>query len=372
MSMLLLLLLLVVVTVWKLFQVARYPKDAPLRSVTLCLLTLVASYPFAMPDEGAGAVLSADHGTAKILQNVLLLGAAYFLMCFYLYSADEKAGGRRARKEAVVPVAVAVLLIVNLVTTSHEVFVGSFSTADMTIPQVAFFYGLAGAYLTYALAIAGRWTCWYARRSSRPHYIGLWVTAIGLSGMALASAVRVVIVLIRHGGGHVPHPVMSGVASFLAMANLLLLVGIGYSVVRTRITSSLLWLRHRRDHRRLAPLWQLLAEVYPDNVLRGAEDQHGEKRANRVHRRYFRRVVECRDGLVDISPYLVGEGDEGPLLDLDPAELATRLHRAAKRVEKDEPEPRRVVPLAMSPGDDPDSDVRQLIAISQALSTQPT
>ena len=47
-----------------------------------------------------------------------------------------------------------------------------------------------------------------------------------------------------------------------------------------------------------------------------------------MHRRYHRRIVECRDGLVDISPYLGYTAEDTEVLDLDPAELAERLRRA--------------------------------------------
>ncbi|WP_245654326.1 MAB_1171c family putative transporter [Streptomyces violens] len=372
----LLLLVPAAAVVWKLYQLARHPKDAPLRSVTLCLVTAVASYPFALPNAASEASMSADHGAGKIVQNVLLLGTVYFLMCFYLYSADEQAGGRRARTEAAVVVMVAALLIADAATVPHDVFAGSYSTADMTIPQVAFFYGLAGAYLMYALAVAGRWTRRCARQSSRPHSTGLWMAAVGLSAMAAACLVRGVMILIRWLGGIVPQQVTAAVAFFLAVAIVLFVVGIIYPAVRTRITSARLWFRHRRDHRRLAPLWQLLAEAYPDNVLMPCSDDPREARRVRgVHRRYYRRMVECRDGLVDVSPYLAGGEDEDGLLDLTPEELADRLRRAVHRVEQGAPAPRRAMPLAISGGRDQESDVRQLIAISEALSSsshQPT
>ncbi|GAA1708244.1 MAB_1171c family putative transporter [Streptomyces yatensis] len=365
----LLLFVPVAVAAWKFYQFARHPKDAPLRSVTLCLVTAVASYPLAMPATSKVSLI-ADHGTAKLAQNVLLLGTAYFLLCFYLYSADERAGGRRARREAGVVLVVAALLIADAATVPHDVFIGSFSTADMTIPQVAVFYGLAGAYPTYAMTVAGRWTRLCARQSSRPHSTGLWMAAVGMLAMAAACLVRAVMVLIRWAGGTVSHQLMAVVAFCLAVAILLFVVGITYPAVRTRITSARLWLRHRRDYRRLAPLWQLLAEAYPDNILKPSSDDPREtRRARGTHRRYYRRIVECRDGLVDISPYLVGQEDEGALLDFAPDELADRLRHAVEQVGQGASVPRRVIPLALSHGADQDSDVRQLVAVSEALSS---
>jgi hypothetical protein len=93
-----LLLLNVAAVLWKLYHLARAPHDAPLRWITLCLLSTALSYPLAMPGGASGLDAVAAHGTAKLLQNILLLLSAYFLMCFYLYSADRQAG-RRAQRE---------------------------------------------------------------------------------------------------------------------------------------------------------------------------------------------------------------------------------------------------------------------------------
>ncbi|MFJ8385603.1 MAB_1171c family putative transporter [Streptomyces sp. NPDC094438] len=353
---------------WKVYQLARAPHDAPLRSVTLCLLTAALSYPLAMPGGASGVDTVAGHGAAKLLQNVLLLLTVYFLMCFYLYSAEGQAGRRRARWEAVVVVLVAVSITVAAISVPHKVFAGSFSTADMEIPQIAFFYGGAGLYLMYALAVAARWTRLYARMSRRPHSTGLWMATLGLSAMAVACAVRAVIVAIRWGGRTVPGPLMAGVAFLLVASILLFVAGVTYPGVRARIASLRLWLRHRRDHRRLEPLWELLSEAYPENVLKPASPAlRDRRRARGVHRRYHRRIVECRDGLVDISPYLAGDADERAPLDLDPAELAGRLRQAIARIGEGNPAPRQAMAVAMSLGGDRDADVRQLIAVSDAL-----
>ncbi|MFJ4800102.1 MAB_1171c family putative transporter [Streptomyces murinus] len=365
----LLLLVPVAALIWKLSQLRRAPHDAPLRSVTLCLLCATVSYPVAMPGGASGVDTVAGHGTAKLIQNVLLLLTVYFLMCFYLYSADGLGARRRARVEAVVVVAVAVVISAAALSVPHDVFAGSFSTADMTKPQIAFFYAGTGVYLMYALAMTGHWTRRYARMSRRPHATGLWMTAVSLYTMAVACVVRAVIVAVRWADRDVPMPLMAAVAFLLVLAIMLFAVGITYSGARARFSSLRLWLRHRRDHRRLAPLWELLSEAYPDNVLRPASPAALDRwRARGVHRRYHRRIVECRDGLVDISPYLLEE-DEGDttVLSLGSAELADRLRRASARIGEGAPAPRQPIPLAMALGSDRQSDVEQLIAVSDAL-----
>ncbi|MFE2426912.1 MAB_1171c family putative transporter [Streptomyces sp. NPDC059373] len=364
----LILLGLAAAVAWKLYQWWRAPRDAPVRCVALCLLTAVLSYPLAMPGGTSGVDTVAGYGTAKLLQNVLLLLTVYFLMCFYLYSADGPSARRRARREAVVVALVAVAITVAALSVPREVFAGSFSTADMTIAQIAFFYAGAGLYLMYALGVAGRWTRQYARMSRRPHATGLWMAATGLTAMAVACAVRAVIVTVRWSGRSVPQPLMATVALGLVVSILLFVAGVTYSGARARTTAVRLWLRRRRDHRRLVPLWQLLSEAYPENVLPpGSTALWDRWRAHGVHRRYHRRIVECRDGLVDISPYLVEESEDTDVLDLPPAVLAERLRRAVGTIGSGTPAPRAAVPLAMPAGDDREADVRQLIAVSDAL-----
>ncbi|WP_411150635.1 MAB_1171c family putative transporter [Streptomyces sp. A30] len=363
-----LLLIIAAAVIWRLYLWSRAPHDAPTRSVALSLLSAGLSYPVAMPGGTTGIDTVAGHDTAKLVQNVLLLLTVYFLMCFYLYSADGYAARRRARWEAAVVAAVTAAIILAAVSAPHEALAGSFSTADMTIPQVAFFYTGAGLYLMYALGAAGRWSARYARMSRRPHATGLWMTAIGLGAMAAACAVRAVFVAVRWSGGSVPHQLTASVAVGLVVSSLLFVAGITYSGVRARITATRLWLRRRRDHRRLIPLWQLLIEVYPENELRPASRGLWDRwRARGVHRRYHRRIVECRDGLVDISPYLVRGEDGTGLLDLDPTQLARRLRSAATMIKNGVPAPGQAVALAVPQEDDRNADVRQLIAVSEAL-----
>ncbi len=355
--------------VWKIYQLTQRPGDRPLRFVTLCLLCATLSYPLAMPGGASGMDAVAGHGAAKIMQNVLLIFTVYSLMCFYLFSAEAPGARRRARVEAGVALAVAVTITLAAVTVSHEMFVGSFATADMTVPQIAMFYAVAGLYLMYALGTAAWWTRRYARMSRRPHSTGLWVTATGLGLMAVACAIRAVVVGVRWAGETVPHPFMTSVAKLLVVSILLFVAGVTYSGARARIASLRIWLRHRRAYRRLAPLWELLATAYPENVLRPASTALFDRwRARGVHRRYHRRMVECRDGLVDISPYLVGEGEDPAVLgQTGAADLAVRLRRASVRIGEGVPAPRRAVPVAIALGPNRKADVHELVAVSDAL-----
>ncbi|MGW1374723.1 MAB_1171c family putative transporter [Streptomyces sp. NPDC002446] len=362
--------------VWKIRQMVRDPRNAPLRSVTLCLVCAAASHPLARPGGSSGVDAVAGHGAAKLLQNVLLLATVFFLMCFYLYSAaDEQGGRRRARREGVGLLVVIAALVAIVESDSHHRLVGSFSTADMTIPQVAGFYLLAGLYLMYALSAAFWWTRRYARLSPRPHSTGLWMAAVGMAAMAGACAVRAVFVVIRSTGGTVPPAVNAAVALLLVVSIMLFVVGVSYPVARARLTVLRIWFRHRRLHRRLQPLWQLLAEAYPDTVLRPtARSWRDRWRARSVHRRYHRRVVECRDGLVRVSPYLLAlpaQSAPGAILDSAPPEvLAQRLREVLAEGAPGASgtvEPVAAVPVAIPAQQGRDADVEQLVALADVL-----
>ncbi|WP_256255538.1 MAB_1171c family putative transporter [Streptomyces sp. MUSC 14] len=360
-------LIFVAATVWRLYLWSRAPHDAPTRSVALTLLSLGLSNAVAMPGGESGLETIAGHDMLRLVQNLLLLLACYFLMCFYLYSTDGQAR-RRARVEGIVVALATVAIALATVTAPRGALSKASSTVDMTILQVAAFYLVAGLYLMYAIGAAGWWSARYARMSRRPHATGLWMTAIGLGALAVACAVRAAFVAVRWSGGSVPQQLTTWAAALVAVSSVVFVLGITYSGVRARITATRLWLRRRRDHRRLAPLWQLLISVYPENELRPASRTPWDRwRARGVHRRYHRRIVECRDGLVHISPYLVGEEDDTDLLHLEPAQLARQLRRASAAIRQGVPAPARAVPLAVPQGNERESDVDQLIAVAEAL-----
>ncbi len=87
-----------------------------------------------------------------------------------------------------------------------------------------------------------------------------------------------------------------------------------------------------------------------------------------VHRRYYRRVIECRDGLVRISPHLALVADtEGPL---EPEVAAFHLRTALRAYAAGEDAPSQAVPVALPNGDGSgglEDDVRQLTRMSEAL-----
>ncbi|KUF18789.1 MAB_1171c family putative transporter [Streptomyces silvensis] len=357
---------LAVATVWKIHQLRRRPENRPLRWLTLC--TGCAAMSMAMP----GATESMDGvlgtGAAKLMLNALTLGMTYSLMVFFLCSADDgPATRRRVRAEGAVLLGVLGFLALDALTApGHAVLHSTFEDADMTVPQVAAFYLCVGLYMLHTLAVAGRRTHRYARRSSGPEAIGLWITTGGIAGLFVSTGWRAGFVAVRIWGVAVPRWLTLGTGILLAVGYPVFVLGVTWPGARSRIAAGRLWFRHRRTYRQLEPLWRLLSSAYPDTVLPDA------RRGRRtVHRRYARRVVECRDGLVRISPRLRSGGPAPECLTT--ADLAARLRQAAEAARGGgQAEPRPGTPLAVSPGgDDREAEVQHLVALSLALRALP-
>lgn len=373
--------LLVAAVLWKGYQLSRAPQDLPLRSVTWCLLSALCAFPFGLAGVAGRVDGLLTTGAAELLQNVLLLCCVYWLMCFYLHSASgPQDGRRRARREAVALAVAAGLATLSMAMTPPQERGGTYDTANMQIDGVAGFYLSAGLYLGYALSMALWWTRKYARISRGPLATGLRLTALSMAAMVLADLVRQVYVVVRWAGGPHASPVLVGGNITLQIAIPVFVVGVSYPGVATRLAALRLWWRHRRAYHRLGPLWTALHQAFPeDELTRMPANRWADRILLRgVHRRYYRRVIECRDGLVRISPHLVppqgrGEPDQPPAHSPDWAlHLAARLREALHSHAAGGRAPARsdgskAVPLPMPAEDTLEGDARQLVALSDAL-----
>ncbi|MER5299457.1 MAB_1171c family putative transporter [Streptomyces lasiicapitis] len=355
---------LALATAWKLYQLSRAPDNRPLRWLTLCLACAATS--MAVPDGRQSIDATLGAGAAKLLIIALTLGMTYCLMVFYLCSADDgPATHRRIRVEGLALLGLTGLLVLDAITVpDHAVLHSSFESADMTIPRVAAFYGCIGLYMLYTLAVSGRRTYRYARISSGPEAAGLWLATAGLLGLGLATGWRTAFVVVRAFGGAVPQWLSIGSGALLVASTPVFVLGVTWPGARSRLAAGRLWLHHRRTYHHLEPLWRLLSSAYPDTVL-----PHTHGRGPAVHRRYARRVVECRDGLVRISPHL---GADGPVPQpLATADLAVRLQRAAAAVRSGHTGPQPGTPLAVPHSSGREAEVQQLVALSRALQALP-
>ncbi|MFG3255256.1 MAB_1171c family putative transporter [Streptomyces sp. NPDC048172] len=346
----------------KLLQLARDPHNDPLRAITLCLACVASSY-FVSRSAGALTRVGLEHRTAVLLDHLLMMASGYFLLRFYLTSVNTPGARRRARYEGGLLLAAATALTV-LVVGSNHVPAGPYAAAIMT-PRTATFTEAATLYLLYTLVVSLWWTSEYARRSPRPYATGLWLVAGGLGALALSCVLLATAILRRALGGSAgwqPVVPLAQVAAVLAV-----IAGLAWPALALRTSVTHLWRSHRRDLRRLEPLWRLLIQAYPDLRLAASRTEEGDDRRYGVSLRFHRRVFECRDGLVRISPRLGPGLPAGSLKDVPPTVLARHLHHAVRSGAARDPDRVPAIALALPPGPAPEEDVRLLIELSDAV-----
>ncbi|MEU3371260.1 MAB_1171c family putative transporter [Streptomyces sp. NPDC006660] len=359
--------LFLLAVLWKVYQLAQAPRDRTLQAVTACLICAAGSFSTGFPPEKRALNAALGAGAASLLSNVLLLAAVYSLLTFYLHSAANRGrAARRARLEAVPLVVTAIVITVATLTTPAEVRGLPYAQADLRTPQVAVFFTAAQLYLVYAFATTALWTARYARMSQRPATIGLWMTAGSLAGMATGNALRVVMDLIGLGGSSAPAGLSHSAALLFLLAVPAFVAGLSYPGIAMRLANFRIWRQHRRTYRNLRPLWVLLHDAFPQDALSRTPGGRWREaiRVRGVHRSYYRRVIECRDGLVRVSPYLAQVGIEDGAT---PRAVAAHLRTALSAQAAGIPATTEALAVALPGEDSIDADAQQLVAVADAL-----
>ncbi len=239
-------------------------------------------------------------GSSRVLGYALIvLGVAALAVTFF-YGPTESSRQRRAGIEAV-PLVVAVIgLSVAMTVTPSELRTAALNPLTVREVGLAVFFVVAGAYLVYGLA-----DCVFSLTQLMPFARGyltrsLRFMAVGLSFAAIGSLLQVGFIVVNMTRLAALPPVLTTSRWVMGIGALLFIIGICYPGVRGIIVAERYRHRHRRDYRRLGPLWRELTGVLPGIVLPGR--RHG--RGTDIHIAYQRRVVEIRDVLVQLSPYL--------------------------------------------------------------------
>ena len=192
---------------------------------------------------------------------------------------------------------------------------------------------------------------------------------MGLAAASLGSFLGGISITARSVGATMlavpsPHtPTLTPRTLLLAPGVVVFIIGVCYPSVAARLAAARVWWRHFWTYQILGPLWTALHREFPQDALSGKPVIAWRDRLNlrRVHRRYYRRVIECRDGLVRISPYLRD-------VPAAPAKLAEQLERALHAHATGQPALRDATLVAVPTRDGGlDDDVHELTELSQAL-----
>lgn len=368
---------------WLFYLTVRAPKNIPLRSLTILVACWAVAYPFGLAAGQGSAFLVGDPLVSQMVSSALLLVAAYCLICFFLFTSYEPDQARRRAWIQAIPLAVAVIVLVGSVVATpvglHPL--AAVATKEilrghnfMSVPSIGVFYLVNNCYSSYAFATAFVLTLRYSRRAAaRRLRQGMAISAVGSAAICVALVIFVVtnVFLWSAHPGAMPNWLV-GLGDVLVLAGLaVFFAGLAYRGATMRLDATWLWWQHLRSYHRLRPLWTILHEEFPEDAfarvpIRPWRDMLSLRG---VHRRYYRRVVECRDGLVRVSPYLAnvrGDGGQSEAVHGDLAEqLKDALHAHAAGVTV----PSRAVPVAVPTARGLDADVHELVALSQAMRT---
>lgn len=305
-------------------------------------------------------------GLGRIVYNGLTFTGLYLLLVFFLRALRGASAAPRIRWEAGLLVAVvAALAVLVLVATPGTEREHSLSSPYLGEPPVAAFYLIGGAYFVHAYVAVARLIGSYVRAGGGPLAWALRLIAVGLAGLVVTSLVRIGRVVVAALDGP-PLPALNTVNYQLnLLCHLILSVGLvvagwaqALAVVRARRL-------RRRQHDALEPLWCVLTGMYPEIVL-----PPGRRRwlPDRSDRRLYRRVLECRDGLLRSGPMIAAAAGTTDLGALAPERIAGHLRElAAGGTHRAGPDPADPVAVATPAGTDVGGDVDALVAISDAL-----
>lgn len=350
---------------WMMLRLLRDPTDRGTWLITACVAAGAIEYVVGLAsippvfDSFGGA------GTAKLTQNLALMAFKFSLLCFFLYSAGQV--HRLRNQTALFLLAAGVLTAIWF--SIPVPFRGSDYSATVSpafdVVTVRMFQLTAEVYIGYAMLVALRAAWRFARLAKPPLSHGLQVIAVALGGKVVAISERAVANMTAWAGHSIWDPIHQAVHLVLTISMALFLVGVAYPFVAGRLMALKCWWRHYHDYRRLGPLWTALNTAFPQAALHRVPQSRTKHLLSHhsMHRRYYRRAIECRDGLVQISPYLPRSEDDNPT----PMQRAAQL-RVALRAHADHHAPSGAVMLVAPPAlPGFDADVAELVALSDAL-----
>lgn len=345
---------------WKLSHLVRAPHDLPLRCVVGCLACAATAYPI-----GIAFALAPSSPAARWLmvsQCSLLIAVAYCLDCFFLFSLLAPAAATRRAARLAFALAAAVIV---MAVAAGAAPVGT-SMDNRSVAAVAIVYLVFDVAMGYFLADASVRALRGIREAAGPTALGLRLAVVGLAVMVAGLAALTATVVMQTVRISSP-PAITSAGQFLVMFGVVaFLAGVCYPGSVTRLSAARLWNRRRRTYRQLDPLWSALHQAFPQDALVRVPVPRWREAVSpwSVHRRFYRRVIECRDGLVRLSPYLEPTG--GPMDGL----VADQLIAALQTIDMTSLVPRQAVPVAVPEGGGLDADADELARLSRQIAAK--
>lgn len=352
------------------YLLVRAPGNVPLRAITVTVASFVLTVVFGAAATDGLTILGLEPIMSRLVQHLGMLIGGYSLIAFYLFSALDRGRARQMATRQAIPLAIATVLelaatVLMPADIRHAAATLAFAGPSATPPplSVAVLYVTPNLYMGYAFASALRWTRRYAKGAEPRLRHGLALASLGLAALAIGEAVFVTATTAQWAGLTVSRWVYPIGLFAILPGSAVFMIGFAYPAVCMRLTALRIWWRHRRAYHQLGPLWTLLHQQFPQDALNPVAGGRWRDAVTvgGVHRRYYRRVIECRDGLVRISPYLTTNRSG------DDSSLAEQLRDGLRAAASGAPTESRAVLVAIPHTDDLDADARELVTLSNAL-----
>ncbi|WP_223840504.1 MAB_1171c family putative transporter [Saccharopolyspora pogona] len=348
---------------WKVSQLWRVPDDRGLRVVTTCTVLVFA----ALTAQLAANIPALGPQSPKLIQNVFL--TVFFALLLVLLQSAGQPATRSAvgYREIALALLASAGLIAAFALTAPADRGASYEEANGEAGVLAFYF-IGNLYMAYATARGARLAWRVADHTVSRARLSLRIAAGGL--------------VVCCGGTHLPrviataglfttgHPVLPRTevwtTPLLAAGITVFFAGLAYPGIRTGWAKTRLWFEQRRHHRQLRPLWSTLAAQFPHIVLFPPRSPlHDAWNPRQMRLRYYRRIVECRDGLVLLSPYMESLDDPA-----SPAHQATQIWEAIKRRESNAAQVSAASVIAPPTESGMDADVNVLLALARELAVR--
>lgn len=363
------------VLAWMLFQLARRPRDPRLRAIASLVACWTLSWPFGQAAAGALVLPGLDVMSAQLIHHILRAGAAFWLVIFFVYAARPPATAHRVVVAQAVPLVTAVVVMLAAAAAiptrlrdDAAALTSATGTGPLGVAAIGLFYVTANVYMGHAFAMAWLWTHRRRAQTQRPVRRALSVAEVGLACIVTATALLVAANVIRWAGSEPPAAVTITGVALLLPGFVIFLAAVTFPAFRMRLRALRLWGRHRRRYQQLRPLSLVLNTHFPEDVLEPLELPVWRERllVRGVRRRYYRRFVECRDGLLRLSPYLARVGYDARSVPTAAQVTAALRARADGTTVADQ-----AVAVAPPEGDDHDTDAEALVRLARQLADNP-
>ncbi|WP_437045230.1 MAB_1171c family putative transporter [Streptomyces sp. enrichment culture] len=366
--------LLSIGVLWKGIDLARASHDRVLRFLVASLLMLLCGEVLSLPEVNGAIDAATAVGVGKVAFNGIYMSGLFSLILFFTSSARSKNGSyrRQVRTNASLLAGALIALAISMAATPATMRGHSLGTPYMAEPTIASFYIIGNAYFVYAYLASAVWALRYGRKASRHLGLGLCTMALGLLGLTITAVNRMILVILRidKPGSHEAFNTVNWSITDWAMG--IVLIGICYSACVQLITRLRSIVHHRRMYHELTPLWTALTTAYPELVLNRtpAGSNWDRLRQPGTHeQRFYRRLIECRDGLVRLSPYVTRVAPDADLAHGPADQIARHITKALalKQTSESPHTELSAARIALPASNDLGADARELIAVSHAL-----